>query len=105
MKILAPFKKQTSPAFLSLCLLASLACRTTAGSTATPKGDKMASPTEVLVSTFAGSGEIDWEEEEGGFADGPANAARFNIPSGIAIDKEGNLYVADNNRIRKIGLK
>jgi len=53
------------------------------------------------VSTIAGSHEIG---REGGFADGPGFAARFNLPQGITIDKKGVLYVADtgNNRIRKI---
>jgi len=49
-----------------------------------------------VVSTLAGSTE--------GFADGSGLNARFNTPSGIAIDSSSNLYVADtgNNRIRKI---
>jgi sugar lactone lactonase YvrE len=36
--------------------------------------------------------------------DGKLNAAKFNTPSGLAIDKKGNLYVADtgNHVIRKI---
>jgi DNA-binding beta-propeller fold protein YncE len=40
----------------------------------------------------------------GGFKDGNAAEAKFNQPSGIALDKQGNLYVADpyNFRIRKI---
>ena len=39
-----------------------------------------------------------------GSADGANNAARFNNPSGIAVDSAGNLYVADagNGTIRQI---
>lgn len=50
-----------------------------------------------LVSTIAGVG---YES----FSDGPALTAGFYRPEGIALDKAGNLYVADynNHRIRKI---
>jgi len=51
-----------------------------------------------IVTTFAGSaGNI-------GSADGTGSAARFNFPFGIAIDKAGNLFVADseNSTIRKV---
>ena len=48
------------------------------------------------VHTIAGGNE--------GFADGNALQARFNTPSGIAIDNGGNIIIADtsNNRIRKL---
>jgi sugar lactone lactonase YvrE len=48
------------------------------------------------VSTVAGS--------ERGYADGPAAVARFDTPSGIAVDAAGAVYVADtgNNAIRRI---
>ena len=48
------------------------------------------------VSTLAGGRE--------GFADGSGGAASFHTPSAVALDAEGNLYVADtgNNRIRKV---
>jgi sugar lactone lactonase YvrE len=49
------------------------------------------------VSTLAGA-------KEPGYADGQGAEARFSFPAGIAVDAEGNLYVADtaNHRIRKI---
>lgn len=51
----------------------------------------------AVVSTYAGSG-------ENGSSDGEGNIATFNLPQGIAIDLNDNLYIADvyNNKIRKI---
>lgn len=50
-----------------------------------------------VVKTIAGNGLP-------GSADGLSTAASFNLPIGIAVDAQGNLYVADtfNNKIRKI---
>lgn len=43
-------------------------------------------------------------EYAGSFRDGPIASARFNEPSGLALDAKGNLYVSDrgNQRIRYI---
>ncbi|MNX84516.1 Serine/threonine-protein kinase PknD [compost metagenome] len=38
----------------------------------------------------------------GGTADGPAEAARFMAPQGVALDASGNVYVTDYGAIRKI---
>lgn len=42
---------------------------------------------------------------EQGYADGPGAQARFDAPMGIAVDAQGQIYVADtwNDRIRVIG--
>ena len=39
-----------------------------------------------------------------GSADGPSSAPRFDLPSGIAVDSAGNVFVADldNSNIREI---
>ncbi|HEX5228688.1 MAG TPA: hypothetical protein VFW44_13305 [Bryobacteraceae bacterium] len=52
-----------------------------------------------IISTIAGTGAF------GFFGDGgPANKAEFASPYGIAVDKSGNLYIADfgNGRVRKV---
>jgi sugar lactone lactonase YvrE len=64
------------------------------------------------VTTVAGNGKIDFTGNpagyaEAGYADGNPKKALFNAPSGIAFDRNGNLYIVDgssNNSsyIRKI---
>ncbi len=50
-----------------------------------------------IVTTLAGSGNFD-------FSDGQGTAASFRGPQGVAVDRNGNVYVADvqNQKIRKI---
>ena len=53
--------------------------------------------TQGVVSTIAGDGTA-------GYADGPAGQAKFDGPIGVAVDKAGNILVADsyNDRVRLI---
>jgi sugar lactone lactonase YvrE len=52
-----------------------------------------------IITSFAGNGTQGYSGDNG-----PATAASFNRPEGVAIDLQGNLYVEDqdNNLIRKI---
>jgi sugar lactone lactonase YvrE len=54
--------------------------------------------TAGVVSTFAGTATLRGSQDDSGVA------ARFNLPSGIVADANGNLYVADtgNNAVRKV---
>jgi streptogramin lyase len=55
--------------------------------------------TNWVITTIAGQG-----LNNNGFADGTNRAATFHQPAGIAVDANGNLFVADqyNNAIRKV---
>ena len=50
-----------------------------------------------VVMTLAGTGVP-------GYTNGPGRFARFNFPTGLGIDRSGNLYIADsaNHLIRRI---
>src|ERR1700719_604853 len=52
-----------------------------------------------VITTWAGCGEPGYSGDGG-----PATRARFNEPYGIAVDKAGNIYVADrhNHCVRRI---
>ncbi len=52
-----------------------------------------------VISTIAGTGAPGFGGDEGA-----ATAALLNRPEGVAVDKDGNVYIADsqNNRVRKV---
>lgn len=56
----------------------------------------------AAATTVAG---IPSDDLHGGYADGgPATSARFNSPTGVAVDAAGNIYIVDqlNNVVRKV---
>ena len=51
-----------------------------------------------VITTVAGNGAHGFSGDNG-----PATSAQLNLPSGVALDSAGDLYIADyNNRIRKV---
>lgn len=67
--------------------------------TADGKVTTLTAPSTRVIEYFPGA-----VEDAGDFLDGPIASAKFNEPSGLAIDSKGNLYVSDrgNQRIRYI---
>ena len=53
------------------------------------------------ISTVAGTGQAGWAGD-----DGPAASAELNEPVALAVDRAGDLYIADlgNNRVRRVQL-
>lgn len=60
---------------------------------------RMIAPNTWNVTTIAGAADK-------GYAEGIGSSARFNAPTGIAVDKNGDMYVLDmnNQRVRKISV-
>lgn len=58
--------------------------------------------TEGIITTVAGNGKGDFTGDEV-----PAVETSLNLPSDVAVDEEGNLYISDrsNNRIRRVDPK
>jgi sugar lactone lactonase YvrE len=57
---------------------------------------KIAAATGIITS-IAGNGEYGYLGDSG-----PAAAAGIDFPQGISFDGSGNLYISDNNRIRRV---
>ena len=55
------------------------------------------SGTSYLITTVAGNGTSGYAGDGG-----PATSAGLYAPQALALDTLGNLYIADNNRIRKV---
>jgi poly(3-hydroxybutyrate) depolymerase/sugar lactone lactonase YvrE len=57
--------------------------------------------TDGSIRTVAGTGTPGFAGDEG-----PATAALLHFPTGVAVDSEGNLFIADslNHRVRRVGM-
>ena len=53
--------------------------------------------TSGIITTVAGNGTLGYSGDGGS-----ATSAALAYPSGVAVDASGNLFIADNNRIRKV---
>ena len=61
--------------------------------------------TNGIITTYAGSGGIS-QLGPGSYGDGgTATDATLHLPTGLAVDKSGNIYIADtgNNAVRRVG--
>jgi hypothetical protein len=70
--------------------------------TLTPQPHTRADPDDLLCTRERGWSQTAGIEWSAGCRDGPASAAQFDSPSGVCIDVDGNLLIADtnNNRVR-----
>src|SRR5438132_28329 len=67
-------------------------------------GAALAGAQQFNFTTLAGPAGAPSDSDGAGSTDGTASGARFNFPSGVAVDRVSNVYVADwgNSTIRKI---
>ncbi|BBI31186.1 NHL domain-containing protein [Cohnella abietis] len=81
--------KQLTSGMLAFLLIVSMLPELSGGKTYAAASD--------IISTVAGSGEYLGDG-------GDATSAKLNLPTGVTMDSNGNLYIADysNNRIRKV---
>jgi hypothetical protein len=49
------------------------------------------------ITTIAGTGRLGFSGDGG-----PATSAQLSYPSGVAVDGQGNVYIVDANRVRKV---
>ena len=66
--------------------------------------------TDGIITTIAGSGRISGPEavDENDVGDGgPATEAKLDWPTALAVDAEGNVYIADseNHRVRRVSIQ
>jgi sugar lactone lactonase YvrE len=66
---------------------------------AEPSFNRILKLSNGVIGTVAGGGPVGYSGDNG-----PVTAAELNLPSGIAVDSAGNLYIADtgNNRVREV---
>jgi hypothetical protein len=64
---------------------------------------RMVAAASGIITTFAGNGKPNYDPQSVGDG-GPATSAELYDPVAVALDKKGNLYIADefNNRVRMV---
>jgi sugar lactone lactonase YvrE len=55
--------------------------------------------TDGVITTIAGTGTAGLSGDGG-----PATSAQLSSPTSLALDADGNLYIADTDRVRKVGV-